>query len=128
MAVWWIDRKIGHVLESHRKIFPVVLVTGPRQSGKTSLLRHAFPSMRYVSLDDPMEANRAMFSPDEFLSQHASPVIIDEIQYAPRFLRHIKIAADASAKKGRFFLLDLRASHLCRAFPRALPAGWASST
>jgi hypothetical protein len=79
-------------------------VTAPRQSGKTSLLRHAFPAMRYVSLDDPAEASRAMFSPDEFLSQHAPPVIIDEIQYAPKLLRHIKIAADASAKKGRFFL------------------------
>ena len=100
----WIDRKISRVLESHRKTFPVVLVTGPRQSGKTSLLRHAFPSMRYVSLDDPAEASRAMFSPEEFLSRHAPPVIIDEIQYAPRLLRHIKIAADASAKKGRFFL------------------------
>jgi hypothetical protein len=60
--------------------------------------------MRYVSLDDPAEASRAMFSPDEFLSEHVPPVIIDEIQYAPGILRHIKIAADASAKKGRFFL------------------------
>jgi len=60
--------------------------------------------MRYVSLDDPAGASRAVFSPDEFLSQHAPPVIIDEIQYAPKLLRHIKIAADASTKKGRFFL------------------------
>jgi hypothetical protein len=116
----WIDRKIGRVLESHRKIFPVVLVTGPRQSGKTSLLRHIFPGMRYVSLDDPTEASRAIYSPDEFLSQHSPPVIIDEIQYAPTLLRYIKITADASAKKGRFFLTGSQSFHLMQGVSESL--------
>jgi predicted AAA+ superfamily ATPase len=61
-----------------------------------------------------------IFSPDEFLSQHAPPVIIDEIQYAPKLLRHIKIAADASAKKGRFFLTGSQSFPLMQGVSKSL--------
>lgn len=100
----WIPRKAESVIRQFAKQFPVVFVTGARQVGKTSILAHLFPEYTYVTLDDPAKAAEAENAPSEFLRSLQYPVIIDEAQYVPGLFRHIKIAVDASKKKGQFFI------------------------
>ena len=84
--------------------FPAVLVTGARQTGKTSLLRHLYPRAAYLSLDLPANAEAAQTAPERLLEQYPEPVIIDEIQYAPSLLRHLKYRIDRKRNPGQYFL------------------------
>jgi predicted AAA+ superfamily ATPase len=81
-----------------------VVVTGARQVGKTSLVRRVFPDFNYVSLDLPASAEQAEKSPDAFLKAQPPPLVIDEVQYAPTLLRHLKATIDSGRKPGRFIL------------------------
>ncbi len=100
----WIKRKYEKTLKSLFKQFPVVVLTGARQVGKTHLVRHVFPDFSYVSLDLPSIAAQAEESPDEFLTNSKEPLIIDEIQYAPSIFRHLKAVIDKDKKPSRFIL------------------------
>lgn len=84
--------------------FPVVVLTGARQVGKTTLARWLWPDATYVTLDDPADAAQARLAPDNFLRAHPTPLIIDEIQYVPDLLRHIKMAVDRDRQPGRFLV------------------------
>jgi hypothetical protein len=84
--------------------FPAVAVTGPRQTGKSTLLRRLFPRHSYVTLDDMSLRLAAKRDPALFIENLSLPVIIDEIQYAPELLPYIKIAIDRSRAKGLFLL------------------------
>jgi len=85
--------------------FPVVLLTGPRQVGKTTLLQHLCePQRKYVTLDDPNLRALAQEDPGLFLQRFEPPVLIDEIQYGPRLLPLIKMAVDARRETGQFWL------------------------
>lgn len=91
-------------LEASRQ-YPVALLTGPRQVGKTTFLQHVTePERKYVTLDDPSLRALAQEDPGLFLQRFEPPVFIDEIQYAPRLLPHIKMAADARRETGLFWL------------------------
>jgi uncharacterized protein len=76
----WIDRHSEKVIRRMAKQFPAVLVTGTRQAGKTSILRHLYPQASFLSLDLPANAEAAQTAPEKLLDQHPEPVIIDEIQ------------------------------------------------
>ena len=80
----------------------VVAVTGARQVAKTTLARWLLPRAHYVTLDHPADADRARLSPDQFLRTLPQPAILDEIQYAPELLRHLKLAVDRDRRPGRF--------------------------
>src|ERR1700732_2639120 len=101
----WIPRTVeGRLLRSARTR-PGVVLTGARPPGKTSTLLRLFSNHQFVSLDLPSEAEQAEKEPDGFLRRHPSPVIIDEVQYAPGLFRHLKARVDANrARNGRFLL------------------------
>ena len=85
--------------------FPAVVVTGARQTGKTTLLTGLFPDHHYVSLDLPAEAQLAEEDPQTFLKVHPPPVLVDEVQYAPKLFRHLKIDIDHHREtQGRYIL------------------------
>jgi predicted AAA+ superfamily ATPase len=101
----WIPRIAEKRIRHAAKTRPVVVLTGARQTGKTSTLRHLFPEYEFVSLDLPTEAEQAEREPQLFLERHPSPLIIDEVQYAPGLFRHLKAAVDRDrGKNGRFLL------------------------
>jgi len=100
----WINRHSEKLILRMARQFPAVLVTGTRQAGKTSILRHLFPRASFLSLDLPVNAEAARTAPERLLEQHPVPVIIDEIQYAPSLLRHIKYRVDKDRSPGQYLL------------------------
>ena len=85
--------------------FPVLILTGARQTGKTALLKRLFPDHHYVSLDLQLLAEQAEEAPASFLQDHPAPLVIDEVQYAPGLFRHLKVAVDAArSRRGQFIL------------------------
>ena len=101
----WIPRDIEPRLQRSARTRPVVVLTGARQTGKTSTFRRLFPDHEFVSLDLPTEAEQAEKEPNSFLRRHQPPVIIDEVQYAPGLFRHLKAAVDAHRPRNGQFLL-----------------------
>ncbi|MAE72386.1 MAG: hypothetical protein CME06_18190 [Gemmatimonadetes bacterium] len=101
----WFKRELRETLARLVDTRPVVVVTGPRQAGKTSLVRRAFPGYRYVSLDLPTLAAQAEDAPAEFLHRHPPPLIVDEVQYAPGLFRHLKREVDARRSRNGQFVL-----------------------
>lgn len=101
----WIDRWIEPVVRDRAATRPVVVLTGARQTGKTSLVRRLFPGHEYVSLDLPSEAEQAEGDPRAFLARHPAPLIVDEVQYAPGLFRHLKREVEGKRNEnGRFIL------------------------
>jgi predicted AAA+ superfamily ATPase len=96
-------RILGRVIQRALKTFPAIVVTGPRQSGKTTLLKALFSKThRFVTLEDPDVRIRAKEDPLQFLEQHEPPVIIDEIQYVPELLSYIKTRIDRKRTPGQW--------------------------
>jgi hypothetical protein len=84
--------------------YPVVTITGPRQSGKTTLCRKAFPTLKYANLEAPDVRSFATEDPRGFLAAHSGGAILDEIQRAPYLLSYIQDNIDAENEPGRFIL------------------------
>ena len=101
----WIDRDIEPLLRQRAATRPVVVLTGARQTGKTSLMRRLFPDYAFVTLDLPSEAEQAEHDPESFLTRYPPPVIVDEMQYAPGLFRHLKAAVDSDRGRTGAFLL-----------------------
>jgi uncharacterized protein len=101
----WIPRDLEARLKRSARTRPVIVLTGARQTGKTSTLLRLFPDYGFVSLDLPTEAEQAEKEPARFLQRHPPPVIVDEVQYAPGLFRHLKTAIDAHRNRNGQFLL-----------------------
>lgn len=96
-------RMLARTILKAMKSFPAIVVTGPRQSGKTTLLKMLFSKThRFVTLEDPDVRIRAKEDPLHFLEQYEPPVIIDEIQYVPELLSYIKTRIDQRRKPGQW--------------------------
>jgi predicted AAA+ superfamily ATPase len=101
----WITRDIEPRLLRSARTRPVVVLTGARQTGKTSTFRRLLPGHEFVSLDLPTNAEQAEKEPQTFFQRHPVPVMIDEVQYAPGLFRYLKVAVDATRRqKGQFLL------------------------
>lgn len=107
----YIKRASENTIENISRMFPVLLVTGPRQVGKTTLLQKLSENQKeqgiqrkYVTLDDPDVRYLAKRDPALFLQRYAPPVLIDEIQYATELLPYIKMEVDRTKQKGSFWL------------------------
>ena len=101
--------------------FPVMLVTGARQVGKTTFLLHlSKKNQTYITLDDPLIQNLAKEDPALFLQRYKPPIIIDEIQYAPELLPYIKIEADRQRKNNLFWLTGSQYFHMMQGITESL--------
>ncbi|MCD6122692.1 MAG: ATP-binding protein [Spirochaetales bacterium] len=97
----YIRRAIETAIKRAVKTFPAIVVTGPRQSGKTTLLKNMFPSThKFITLENPDIREMALEDPNGFLKLYSPPVIFDEIQYAPDLLSYIKTKIDNNRKPG----------------------------
>ena len=115
----YIKRAIEKTIRKTSAMFPVLLVTGPRQVGKTTLLqkmaeeeRNAGKERTYVTLDDPDVRYLAQQDPALFLQRYTPPIFIDEIQYATELFPYIKMYVDRSKQKGDFWLTGSQTFHL----------------
>src|SRR5580658_7044906 len=101
----WIERAVSGHLKRLAEQRPAVLVTGCRQTGKTSLVRHLFPEAGYATLDIPAEAAFADDNGDAFLDRHPAPLIVDEVQYAHNLFRYLKARIDQNrGVQGQYIL------------------------
>ena len=118
----YIPRSLETVVAQVTKEYPVVLVTGPRQVGKTTMLQKLMEGTArgYVTLDDLNERNLAKTDPEMFLQLHKPPVLIDEVQYAPELFTYIKIHVDKNHAPGDFWLTGSQAFKLMKGVQESL--------
>lgn len=97
-------REIGSRIRKFAEEYPVITVTGPRQSGKTTLCRALFPKLKYINLEEPDRRRFARDDPRAFLAEIHDGAILDEIQYVPELLSYIQADVDEKPRAGRFVL------------------------
>ncbi len=103
-GIMYITRDSEKLLIKFAAQYPIVTITGPRQSGKTTVCRKTFPEKKYVSLEDIDYRNYAENDPRAFLSEFCGGVIIDEIQRVPNLLSYIQTIVDINNINGEFIL------------------------
>lgn len=117
----YVPRTLEPAISRASQQFPVVLLTGARQVGKTTLLRQLSQDGRaYVPLDDPLVLSLAKGDPALFMQRFPPPVLIDEIQYAAELLPYIKMAADRAGQAGLFWLTGSQQFHLMQGVSESL--------
>src|SRR5579859_790682 len=94
-----IARKLAGIVHQALRQFPALVITGPRRAGKTTLLRKSAPKAQYVLLEDPDIQDRILSDPRSFLESLRQPVILDEIQNAPRLLDYVRTMIDAHPRR-----------------------------
>ena len=118
----YIHRSLEKIVLEVSKEYPVVLVTGPRQVGKTTMLQKLMEKTNrsYISLDDLNDRNLAKTDPELFLQLHKPPILIDEVQYAPELFTYIKIHVDKNGNPGDFWLTGSQIFKLMRGVQESL--------
>jgi predicted AAA+ superfamily ATPase len=90
--------------------FPIVSVTGPRQSGKSTLVREVFPDYEYVNLENPQTRQQALADPVGFIESRPNRLVIDDAQLAPELFSMIQVASDETNRQDSMCSLDRRTS------------------
>ena len=99
-----IERSLADEIRLAAKEFPVVTISGPRQTGKTTLVKSLFPDKPYINLEAPNVRNRIIADPVNFLASHPNGAIIDEVQNYPDMTSYIQVAVDEHQKTGKYIL------------------------
>lgn len=115
-----IQREIISAIKFLVKKYPIIAVTGPRQSGKTTLLKSMFPEYRYISLENPDIRNFATTDPNGFLNEYSDNVIFDEVQRAPMLFSYLQTKVDESKMMGQFILSGSQNFHLVQNITQSL--------
>lgn len=115
-----IKRVIEKAIRALATKYPVLAVTGPRQSGKTTLLRTMFPDYQYLSLENPDTRLFAETDPNGFLLKYSEHVIFDEVQRAPALFSYLQTIVDEGSSMGRFILSGSQNFHLMRNITQSL--------
>lgn len=117
----YLPRTIENAILKASEQFPVTLLTGPRQVGKTTLLQHLCGNdRRYVSLDDLSLRALAIEDPALFLQRFQPPILIDEVQYAPNLFPYIKMQVDVAHTPGAFWLTGSQQFHMMKGITESL--------
>ena len=98
------NRSVAQIIQKLIKGFPVVSVTGPRQSGKTTFLKHNYPDYEYYNLEDPAVLNRIKSDPKEVLGNENNKIIFDEVQRMPELLSYIQAHVDQTGELGNILI------------------------
>lgn len=115
-----IYRKLTDQLKQLLGQYPIVALTGPRQSGKTTLLQEFFTEYRYISLENPDTRNFAEEDPRGFLQEYHSKVIFDEVQWVPALFSYLQYEVDQSRQMGQFILSGSQNFHLLEQITQSL--------
>lgn len=110
----YIQRSLEEVVKKTEKTYKCILITGARQTGKSTMLTKLFPDKKYVSFDDPFIEEQARENPNTFLMLNQPPVIYDEVQRVTDLFRYIKIKCDEENERGLFCLSGSRPFELMR--------------
>lgn len=116
----WIERTMAKEIRKRIKQYPILAVTGPRQSGKTTLLKTLFPDYEYVSLENPDHRSFAQEDPNGFLQQYADKVVFDEVQRVPELFSYLQTMVDKSGKMGQYILSGSQNFHLLKHITQSL--------
>ncbi len=118
----YIPRDMGNTFLALSKQYPALLATGPRQVGKTTMLRNLMQGSdrKYVSLDDLNDRMLAKSDPAMFFQLYKPPVLVDEVQYAPELFPYVKIIADREGRPGDFWLTGSQIFKLMRGVRESL--------
>lgn len=115
-----IARNLAKEISERKDKFPILAVTGPRQSGKTTLLKAMFPDYTYVSLENPDNRSFAGEDPNGFLKMYSERVILDEVQRVPELFSYLQTAVDASGQMGQYILSGSQNFHLIKNITQTL--------
>lgn len=115
-----VKRSIETSIKQYLKKYPVLAITGPRQSGKTTMLKTMLPNYTYISLENPDLRDFATKDPNGFLKFYSGKVILDEVQQTPALFSYIQTHVDASGKMGEFILSGSQNFHLMQNITQSL--------
>ena len=115
-----LNRLVKKQMDVYLKKYPVLVLTGPRQSGKTTFLKEQFPNYTYVNLENPDLRNYAIKDPNGFLTEHARYVILDEVQRVPHLFSYLQTKVDEDNITGQFILSGSQNFHLMRSITQSL--------
>ena len=116
----FVKRQITHIIKKQQSKFPILALTGPRQSGKTTLLKEFFKDYRYISLENPDIRAFATDDPNGFLKEYSENVILDEVQRVPSLFSYIQTKVDESKKMGQYILSGSQNFHLLNSITQTL--------
>jgi len=116
----FIPRQIAPLIKAQQSKFPILAITGPRQSGKTTLLKALFNDYRYVSLENPDTRSFALEDPIGFLNTYDQKIIFDEVQRVPALFSYIQGRVDESGQMGQFILSGSQNFHLLNSITQTL--------
>ncbi|SDH31643.1 hypothetical protein SAMN05421827_12122 [Pedobacter terrae] len=115
-----VKRHVRKHIDQQKSKFPIIALTGPRQSGKTTLLKNIFSNYRYVSLENPDVRAFATEDPNGFLSEYNDKVIFDEVQRVPLLFSYLQGIVDESKIMGQFILSGSQNFHLMHGITQSL--------